>query len=198
MDSIASFDAKSLRKVQTSVRTTDGRRYTETRDDTGEPRATSPPRSDGQPGYVVDLQPDLQIGQVLPGLYIGSQDAAADSRLLQARGVTHVVNAAAATVPNFQEGNGVTYLPLQLLDLPEFTLTRDTVNHVCDFIDTALSSGGAVFVHCNAGISRSGALVVAYLILRRGMNLAGALEKARAARSLVRPNDGFMRQLAEL
>lgn len=71
MDSIASFDVKSLRKVQTRVRTSDGRRYVETRDDAGEPRATSSPRFDGHPGYVVDLQPDLQIGQVLPGLYIG-------------------------------------------------------------------------------------------------------------------------------
>lgn len=198
MDSIASFDKKSLKKVQTSVRTSDGRRYVETRDDTGEPRATSLPRFDGCPGYVVDLQPDLQIGQVLPGLHIGSQDAAADLPLLQARGVTHVVNAAAATVPNFHEGDGVTYLSLELLDLPEFTLTRNTIDLVCDFIETALSSGGAAFVHCNAGISRSGALVVAFLILRRGMSLAEALEKARAARPLVRPNDGFMRQLAEL
>lgn len=123
---------------------------------------------------------------------------AADLPLLKARGVTHVVNAAAATVPNFHEGNGVTYLPLELLDLPEFTLTRDTIDLVCDFIETALSAGGAVFVHCNAGISRSGALVVAFLILRCGMSLAEALAKARAARPLVRPNDGFMRQLAEL
>lgn len=144
------------------------------------------------------FQRDLQIGEVIPGLFIGSQDAAADLPLLQARGVTHVVNAAAISVPDYHEGSGLTYLPLQMHDLPSFTITRETFQVACDFIEQALSSGGAVFVHCVAGISRSGALVVAYLMVKRGMSLHEALSRARAARPVVNPNDGFMQQLAEL
>ena len=33
---------------------------------------------------------------------------------------------------------------------------------VCDFIDQALASGGVVFVHCYAGVSRSASCVIAY------------------------------------
>ncbi|KAH8042381.1 hypothetical protein HPB51_022189 [Rhipicephalus microplus] len=125
-------------------------------------------------------------------------DAAADWCLLRSLAVTHVVNAVATTVPNFHEDRGLTYLALELLDLPDFTLTLDTIDKVCDFIDEALSSGGSVLVHCNAGVSRSCALVLAFLILRRGMDLREALERARTARPVVRPNDGFLRQLKEL
>lgn len=198
MDGITSFDVKSLRKVKTSVRTADGRHFVEVRDSKGEPRMMSSPRFDGLMGFVPDLKPDLQVGEVIPGLHIGSQDAAADWNLLQSLAVTHVVNAAASTVPNFYEDRGLTYLALEMLDLPDFTLTRATIDTVCDFIDEALSSGGSVLVHCNAGISRSSALVLAFLIVRRGMDLFRALAKARDVRPVVRPNDGFLRQLRDL
>lgn len=198
MDGITSFDVKSLRKVKTSVRTADGRHFVEVRDSKGEPRMMSSPRFDGLMGFVPDLKPDLQVGEVIPRLHIGSQDAAADWNLLQSLAVTHVVNAAASTVPNFYEDRGLTYLALEMLDLPDFTLTRATIDTVCDFIDEALSSGGSVLVHCNAGISRSCALVLAFLIVRRGMDLFRALAKTRDARPVVRPNDGFLRQLRDL
>nr|XP_054933312.1 dual specificity protein phosphatase 19-like isoform X2 [Dermacentor andersoni] len=171
MEGITSFDIKSLKNVKTSVRTADGRHFVETRDSKGEPRVVSSPRFDGSMGFVPDLKPDLQVGEVIPGLHI---------------------------VPNFHEDLGLTYLALELLDLPDFTLTRATIDTACDFIDGALSSGGSVLVHCNAGVSRSCALVLAFLILRRGMDLHQALEKTRTARPAVRPNEGFLRQLAEL
>ncbi|KAL1435470.1 hypothetical protein MTO96_000145 [Rhipicephalus appendiculatus] len=139
MDGITSFDVKSLRKVKTNVRTADGRQFVEARDSKGEPRIVSTPRFDGSMGFVPDLKPDLQVGEVIPGLHIGSQDAAADWCLLQSLAVTHVVNAVATTVPNFHEDRGLAYLALELLDLPDFTLTRDTIDKVCDFIDEALS-----------------------------------------------------------
>ncbi|XP_077516240.1 dual specificity protein phosphatase 19-like [Amblyomma americanum] len=198
MEGITTFDRASLKNVKTRVRTADGRQFLETRDTKGQPRAVSSPTFDGSMGFVPDLKPDLQVGEVLPGLYIGSQDAAADWSLLESRGVTHVVNAAASTVPNFHEDRGLTYMALELLDLPEFTLSRATIDTTCDFIEGALSSGRSVLVHCNAGVSRSCALVLAFLMLRRGASLGEALEKTRSARPSVRPNEGFLRQLAEL
>jgi len=38
-------------------------------------------------------------------------------------------------------------------------------------LDGAMSSGGAVLVHCAAGISRSPALAVAYIMYSMGMDL---------------------------
>ena len=35
------------------------------------------------PGYVVDTEPDLSCDEVIPGLYLGSQDVAAASDILR-------------------------------------------------------------------------------------------------------------------
>lgn len=44
---------------------------------------------------------------------------------------------------------------------------------MCPFVftDAAMSSGAAVLVHCAAGISRSPALAVAYIMYSLGMDL---------------------------
>lgn len=47
------------------------------------------------------------------------------------------------------------------------------------------------------GISRSAAVVTAYLIVTREMTPDEALAAACAERAIVQPNDGFMSQLQE-
>ena len=49
-----------------------------------------------------------------------------------------------------------------------------------------------VLVHCGAGISRSGAAVVAWLMARHGVGRDEALAKVQLARKWVRPNDNFI------
>lgn len=65
------------------------------------------------------------------------------------------------------------------------------------FIDDAIKGGGKVFVHCVVGISRSATLVLAYLIMCRGMNAAEALTHTFKQRRVF-PNIGFLHHLAEL
>ena len=85
---------------------------------------------------------------------------------------------------------------------------------ISDFIDEGLSSGGKVLVNCQKGVSRSSAAVLAYLMLRHNMTAVDALLEVdsemqrieikkvprfqvRKQRD-VRPNEGFLRQLADL
>lgn len=125
----------------------------------------------------------------------GSQDVAADKDLLVSHGITHVVNAA-TFIPNYHEPDLV-YKRFEILDLPDSDLSP-LFEPCCDFIDEALNSGGSVLVHCNAGVSRSVSLVVAYLMLRKGMRFSAALSRVQEARPVARPNDGFRAQLLEL
>ena len=85
---------------------------------------------------------------------------------------------------------------------------------ISDFIDEGLSSGGKVLVNCQKGVSRSSAAVLAYLMLRHNMTAVDALlEVEIELRGIVikkvprfqvrkqrdvRPNEGFLRQLADL
>lgn len=66
----------------------------------------------------------------------------------------------------------------------------------CKFIDDARKNNdGGVLVHCQKGISRSAALVIAYVMQDSMMNYAQALQFVRGGRSKVWPNEGFQEQL---
>lgn len=56
-------------------------------------------------------------------------------------------------------------------------------------------SGKAVLVHCKMGISRSGSTVVAYAMKKQHWPLDVAQAYVTDRRSVVKPNDGFMKQL---
>lgn len=56
---------------------------------------------------------------------------------------------------------------------------------------------GKVFVHCAMGISRSGALVLAYLMICHGLSLADSILAVRLNRD-IGPNSGFLEQLRQL
>lgn len=56
---------------------------------------------------------------------------------------------------------------------------------------------GKVFVHCAMGVSRSGALVLAYLMICQGLSLAEAIAAVRLNRD-IGPNSGFLQQLLQL
>jgi len=61
-----------------------------------------------------------------------------------------------------------------------------------DFID---SIDGAVLVHCYAGISRSATIVIAYLMIKRGMVYEEAIRFVQKKRSFICPNKGFLKEL---
>jgi hypothetical protein len=66
-----------------------------------------------------------------------------------------------------------------------------------EFIDMHRKNDHTVFVHCRNGVSRSGLVVVAYLMWEHGWSCDDALKFAREKRSIVRPNPVFMDRLAE-
>ena len=55
----------------------------------------------------------------------------------------------------------------------------------------------SVLVHCNAGMSRSVSICMAYLIHSHGMPLIQAFEVLKSTRHQASPNAGFMEQLTE-
>ncbi|XP_076682265.1 serine/threonine/tyrosine-interacting protein isoform X2 [Andrena cerasifolii] len=119
--------------------------------------------------------------EVVPGLYLGPYSAAIRSKLqcLLEHGITHIV-----------------YLVLDIAD----TATENIIHHfqqVKAFIDEGLNSGGQVLVHSNAGISRSAALVLAYVMETYGLSQTRAYAMVQQKRFCINPNEGFMAQLRE-
>jgi protein-tyrosine phosphatase len=70
-----------------------------------------------------------------------------------------------------------------------------SIDSTNEFIQQAVSSNRRVLVHCNARISRSASIVLAYLLGIHHMKYEDAYTLLKKARSNIRPNDGFVQQL---
>ncbi|XP_050440852.1 dual specificity protein phosphatase 3-like isoform X2 [Adelges cooleyi] len=141
--------------------------------------------------------------EVYPNLYVGDWTTAKNVNTLLTLGITHVVNAAQGvgfglvdTNEQFYQPINIQYMGLALCDDPSVAIC-EYFDSVSNFIDDALSQKGKVLVHCIMGISRSATITIAYLMIKKGMRAKEAIEKVKRARE-IRPNDGFLSQLAQL
>ena len=57
---------------------------------------------------------------------------------------------------------------------------------------------GGILVHCTLGISRSSAIVIAYIMMHSKITVSMACKIVQRARPWIRPNDGFLYQLYHL
>ncbi|CAL1534830.1 unnamed protein product [Lymnaea stagnalis] len=130
---------------------------------------------------------------IIEGLYLGGVMAALNERDLQVKKVTHILSIDEKPLPEMLT-NKCTYKHIFALDLYDFDLL-ELFPECFTFIDQARENGGAVLVHCQAGISRSATIVVAYIMQKHVISKVRALEIVAAARQFVRPNDGFQEQL---
>lgn len=64
-----------------------------------------------------------------------------------------------------------------------------------DFIESAISAGGNVLVHCSQGVSRSTALAIAYMMWKHGHSYEDTFNVVKQARGVANPNIGFTCQL---
>uniref|UniRef100_A0A8D0GP69 Serine/threonine/tyrosine interacting protein n=1 Tax=Sphenodon punctatus TaxID=8508 RepID=A0A8D0GP69_SPHPU len=119
--------------------------------------------------------------------------------ILQKHGITHVIcirqNIEANFIkPNFQQL--FRYLVLDIADNPVENIIRFFPT-TKEFIDGSLQTGGKVLVHGNAGISRSAALVIAYIMETFGVKYRDAFTYVQERRFCINPNAGFVHQLQE-
>ncbi|XP_047332831.1 dual specificity protein phosphatase 12-like [Impatiens glandulifera] len=70
----------------------------------------------------------------------------------------------------------------------------DYLNVCLDFIEKSRNEG-SVLIHCFAGVSRSAAIMTAYLMRTEQLSQEDALESLRESCEFVCPNDGFLDQL---
>lgn len=113
--------------------------------------------------------------EVVPGLYIGSHPEPEDPFEL---GATVVVTLTTGTTARAVPRNGVLiHWPIKDGPIPP----PEILDGVASFVDTILRTSAAVYVHCQAGMNRS-ALVVARVLMARGMSAKDAIELVRERR----------------
>ncbi|XP_012160168.1 dual specificity phosphatase DUPD1 isoform X3 [Ceratitis capitata] len=147
---------------------------------------------------------EVDCDEVYPGIFIGDVASAKNKSFLRMMGITHVLNAAEGCRYGqvdtghsyYRDMPSIRYMGFPMVDAPTTDISR-YFYVAAKFIDSAISSGGKILVHCLVGMSRSATCVLAYLMICRKMSAADAIRKVRMRRE-IRPNEGFLQQLADL
>jgi len=133
--------------------------------------------------------------EIEPRLWLGDESGAKDLDALRRAGITHVVNCLADTYAFHIEG-GFKYLNLDLSDDAKediFARFDAATSWMADALRE--SPQNSVFVHCSAGVSRSAALLCAFLMLHHRLPAKLALERIQIVRSCADPNTRFRSDL---
>ncbi|KAJ3427496.1 dual specificity protein phosphatase [Anaeramoeba flamelloides] len=131
--------------------------------------------------------------KILDGLYLGSFEVASSLHELEKVNITHTLNMHHEKV----EYPDIITKNLPIWDDPEWDLLS-VLEECFDFIDKAIKSDGNVLVHCYAGISRSAAVVIGYLMKTKKMSYDDAYLFVKKKRPVAFPNEGFVKQLKSL
>ncbi|XP_071357443.1 dual specificity protein phosphatase 8 [Trachinotus anak] len=135
-------------------------------------------------------RPPLSV--ILPRLYLGAESDVTQDRLASL-GISYVLSVSRCSPqPSFLPRSRYLRIPI------DDSLWDDLlpwIPQALHFIDAAMSSGASVLVHCAAGISRSPALAVAYIMYSLGMDLDQAYRFVKERRPSISPNFNFLGQL---
>lgn len=134
----------------------------------------------------------MSVSQITPTLFLSGADAPLNQALVSRKGITLIVNATLNHVCPIYPGVECVRVPVS--DLPSARLS-DHFDRVAERIHG--NHAGGTLVHCAAGMSRSPALVMAYLMRYRGVTLRQAHSWVQESRPYVRLNSGFWAQLLE-
>jgi hypothetical protein len=136
-----------------------------------------------------------------PPIFVGSGAHAANLGMFDRLGVRAVLNLAPSVcrdpVDDYK-ARGIAYLQLSAHDDQHFPLLDTFLKPASEFISSAHAVGGAVLVHCMAGVNRSATIVVAYLMMRDRRNLLELFAECSAARPSILQNPSFQLQLCAL
>ncbi|XP_019389782.1 PREDICTED: dual specificity protein phosphatase 4 [Crocodylus porosus] len=132
--------------------------------------------------------------EILPFLYLGSAYHAARRDMLDTLGITALLNVS-SDCPNHFEGH-YQYKCIPVEDNHKADISSWFMEAI-DYIDSVKDCHGRVLVHCQAGISRSATICLAYLMMKKRVRLEEAFEFVKQRRSIISPNFSFMGQLLQ-
>ncbi|CAG2117707.1 unnamed protein product, partial [Medioppia subpectinata] len=141
------------------------------------------------------INPFEDMHQIYGTLYLGCFEATQDRQALIDCGIRGILTVMCAPVPPFERYRDFKYHYIEADDVTDQDLLTRFVD-AYDIIGTYTRAKTGVLVHCGAGISRSATIVVSYLMRELRMTLKESMAFVRTKRPIIRPNDGFQRQLS--
>jgi protein-tyrosine phosphatase len=141
-----------------------------------------------------------KLSEVMPGLFLSNGQVAQDLPMLRAQRISHVLNMAPIEVPTTAEFYAEEKMDFKAI-VAKDEFDYDVMQHWPEaraYLDAALNEqNGRVLVHCQAGINRSGAIAVAYMMVTRRRHLVDAAKSAKRKRYQLITNLNFQLSLVK-
>uniref|UniRef100_A0A1I7X9D1 protein-tyrosine-phosphatase n=1 Tax=Heterorhabditis bacteriophora TaxID=37862 RepID=A0A1I7X9D1_HETBA len=134
--------------------------------------------------------------QILPFLYLGSQQDALDTEEMKRRKITYVVNLSVGCPRATAITNDDNFLRIPVNDSYQEKLSPH-FEKAWDFLEHVRKTNNIVLIHCLAGISRSPTLAISYVMRYKNMSSEDAYKLVKEKRPSISPNFNFMGQLLE-
>lgn len=132
--------------------------------------------------------------EILHGIFIGGESNARNLEELSSEHIRHIINVT-SHVPLYHSDQ-FKYCHIPADDTQKQNLL-EYFDQAYTFICNAIENNEKILVHCVAGISRSPAIVISFLMRYAHMNMNDAYELVKTKRSIVSPNLNFMGQLLQ-
>ncbi|CAO2624412.1 Dual specificity phosphatase 21 [Lemmus lemmus] len=132
------------------------------------------------------------LSQITNSLFISNAMAANDKFNLFNNRITTIINASVEVENTFFED--IQYVQVPVSDAPNSYL-YDFFDPIADRIHAVEMRSGRTLLHCPAGVSRSAAFCLAYLMKYHSMTLLDAHTWTKSCCPSIRPNNGFWEQL---
>jgi len=139
------------------------------------------------------IVPTPQLHEIIPGLYLGTDQAAECVNTLKKHGITSVLSVIdfKVNVPTEQVSDQE---HVSIEDYPHVDISP-AINQAIKFVEKARKENRKVLVHCNMGKSRSASVMVGLVQNINQVDSRAALNLVRKKRSVVDINYGFKKQL---
>ncbi|XP_059425727.1 dual specificity protein phosphatase 5-like [Carassius carassius] len=142
-------------------------------------------------------KPDYDQGrpvEILPFLYLGSAYHACRQDYLSDLRITALLNVSRRDSRPAKGQYDYKWIPVEDSHMADIS---SHFQEAIDFIERVKAEGGKVLVHCEAGISRSPTICMAYIMKTQRLCLEQAFDVIRQRRAIVSPNFSFMGQLLQ-
>ena len=145
--------------------------------------------------HLLQIHINAHPSQVFNWLYLGTFTNACDIEELRRMNIKYILNCA-IECKNETLPKDIKELHLKIRDNVNFDIIP-FFKQSNEFINQVRAAKGNILIHCKLGISRSAAIVIAYLIKFYGFNFNSALKFIKKQRDRINPNAGFIEQLKQ-
>ena len=161
----------------------------------GRPKAKCPICDKMIETHLLQIHINAHPSKIFNWLYLGTFENACDNEELRRINIKYILNCA-IECKNKNIPKDIQELHLKIRDNIDFDI-MPFIKQSNEYINKVRLAGGIILIHCKLGISRSAALVIAYLIKYYGFDFDSALKFIKNQRVRINPNIGFVEQLKE-